>query len=78
MKNLQNCDELWHEYSLATARHIQIDNKLGIAALAHDEESVRKLAPEVEVAVIRRSEAREAVKNHESVAHVPEAGASKA
>jgi hypothetical protein len=72
------CQRLWHEYSVATAEHISLDNKLSIAALRHDEATVRDLAPDVEAAVMRRSAAREAIKAHEASVHPPSAEAASA
>jgi hypothetical protein len=81
MKHIIDCPEcqwLWHEYSVATADHITLENKLGVAALAHDEEPVSELAPEVEAAVVRRSEARRAIRAHEAAAHPPSEHAAEA
>jgi hypothetical protein len=72
MQNIAECDEcrrLWRQYSVATSEHIRLDNQLTIAALAHYEEDVTRIAPEVEKAVVRRSEARDAIKVHERAAH---------
>ena len=80
MKHITDCAEcqqLWHEYSLATGDHIRLDNKLGIAALGHKEASVSALTAEVEAALARRSDARRAIKAHEAPAH-PSAHAAEA
>ena len=72
MKQMRDCDEcvrLWHEYSVATSEYIRLDNKLGIAALAHDDEAVSILAPDVEAAVVRRAQGRDAIRKHEAAAH---------
>jgi hypothetical protein len=69
---------LWREYSLATANHLKLDNKLGIAALRHEDEVVRSLAPEVEAALMRRSEVRRAIQAHEAATHAPLADAAEA
>jgi hypothetical protein len=72
------CARLWREYSTSTADHIRLDNKLGIAALRDEDDAVRLLAPEVEAALMRRSEARRAIQSHETAAHPPRADAAEA
>jgi hypothetical protein len=66
----QDCQRLWHEYSTATTTHIRLENRLGVAAITHDEEVIIELTPEVEDAASARSAAREAIKQHEAQAHL--------
>jgi hypothetical protein len=63
------CTELWREYAAALFRHLRIESELQVAALAHDEDDVRVLAPKVENADAARSFAREAIRQHEADAH---------
>ncbi len=70
------CQRLWREYSAATTEHIKLEGKLAIAAIARDDESVIRLAPEVECAALTRLAARDAIKAHEHGAHPSAEGAS--
>jgi hypothetical protein len=64
-----HCHRLRLEYYRATTEHIKLEGKLKLAALEHDDETVAVLAPEVEQAAAKRSVARQAIKDHEAVAH---------
>ena len=75
-----DCDEcarLWREYGEATTAHIRITGKLQVAALRKDIENIAVITPMLERAEAARSEARLAIRNHESIAH-PNAEAAQA
>ena len=62
----EECRELWRQYSLATAIHIQLDNKLRFAALKNQCELIETLTRETEGAERTRSELRQSIDKHEA------------
>ena len=61
----EECRELWRQYSLATAIHIQLDNKLRFAGLQNDLDLIETHTRETEGAEKTRSELRESIRKHE-------------
>ena len=63
------CQRLWKEYSDATTAHIKLESELDVAALSYNPEIVSVLTPKVEDAAMARLVARDAIRDHEAVAH---------
>jgi len=66
------CSRLRNEYSSATVDLLRIDNKLKRAILMHDPDAVRVLSAKIETAASDRARAREAIRQHEALAHAPQ------
>jgi hypothetical protein len=73
-QDCSECQRLWDEYGSAIRAHVQIDNKLRIAALRHHGEEIKVLTPRYEDAEAARNRLREAIKRHEESAHGQAAG----
>jgi hypothetical protein len=69
MRRCEECERLWQEYSRATAAHIRFAGKRRIAHLQHDPEMELQLESVVKAAESDRVSAREAIREHEAVAH---------
>lgn len=69
----EECNRLWRHYAEATTVHIRLNSKFEIAALSHQVDLIAELTPHMEQAKIARTEARDAIREHESAAH-PSAG----
>ena len=67
--NCEECARLWKEYARATTAHLRVDSKLRVAALAHDSQQIIALTPELEAAESSRTLLREAIHEHERLAH---------
>lgn len=65
----EECQRLWREYACATTEHIWSDNKLRLAALERDYETIKQLTPGVDSAEKNRSDRRTALADHENAAH---------
>lgn len=63
------CKRLWGELGDATAIAIRLDNKLKLAALQHNYEKMKILAPQTKAAFVVRDQAREKVRLHEAAEH---------
>jgi hypothetical protein len=61
----EECREVWRQYSIATAIHVQLDNKLRFAALQNDLALIETLTRETEGAEKTRDELRESIREHE-------------
>jgi hypothetical protein len=71
--NCNECEQLWREYGAATARHIDVENTLRLAAIKGDCDRVIQLAPKAETAHKARIKCRERIGQHETTQHA-EAG----
>jgi hypothetical protein len=60
------CIKLWRAYSAATTEHIQLDDKLRLAALKHDLEQIVPLNIQVEAAERARTGARDTIRAHKA------------
>ena len=63
------CRRLWREYAEATTAHVQLDNKLRLAALTGDCTTVQVLAPQTEKAQDTRILLREIIRAHDFHSH---------
>ena len=63
------CTQLWREYAEAISAHLQIEDRLERAALAHDASVVAVLTPQCKAAAEVRQVAREAIRIHEYSSH---------
>jgi hypothetical protein len=63
------CRRLWREYATATTAHIQLDNKLKLAALTGDNAKVRVLTPQTEKAENTRKVLRGTIRAHDLQVH---------
>jgi hypothetical protein len=61
----EECSELWRQYALVTVIHVQLDNKLRVAALQNDLNPIETLTREAEGAERVRLELRESIRKHE-------------
>jgi hypothetical protein len=61
----EECREVWRKYSIATAIHVQLDNKLRFAALQNDFALIETLTRETEGAEKTRNELRGSIRKHE-------------
>jgi hypothetical protein len=65
IKRCAECQRLWREYSIATARHINLEDELQVAGVARRSE----LKVLVEGAARQRSQAWQALSQHKKEAH---------
>jgi hypothetical protein len=68
----EQCDEcrnLWRDYAAATSSHIQLDNKLKLAALTGDNAKMGVLTPLTEEAEATRKLLRETIRTHDLQVH---------
>jgi hypothetical protein len=63
------CDRLWHDYALATTEDRTLSNRLHMAAMYHQFETVRDLELEVEAAEQNRRQTRLRINEHDMKAH---------
>jgi hypothetical protein len=63
------CRRLWKEYAAATMAHIQLDNRLKLAALTGDKAIKRVLTPLTEKAEATRKVFRETIRTHDLEVH---------
>ncbi len=75
-RSCEECDRLWREYGEATTTHIRLTSKLQVAALSHENDNIADLTPKVERAEKARSDARAAIRRHESEGHLNSDSAS--
>ena len=61
----KECNDLWRQYSVATATHLQLDSKLRLAAYQSDLEAIEALTREMEAAEGVRRDTRAAIRHHE-------------
>jgi hypothetical protein len=61
----EECKELWRKYGLATTVHVQLENKLRLAALQGDTDRIESLTLETEGAEKIRGGLRQAIYQHE-------------
>jgi hypothetical protein len=61
----KECNDLWRQYSVATATHIQLDTKLRLAALQNALDMIETLTREAEGAEKTRRELRESIRQHD-------------
>jgi hypothetical protein len=61
----KKCQDLWRQYGWATTIHIQLDNKLRLAALQNDLGLIESLTRETEGAEKVRLDFRESIREHE-------------
>jgi hypothetical protein len=61
----EECRDLWRQYSVATATHIQLENKLRLAALHNELSLIETLTVETEGAEKSRGKLRELIHQHE-------------
>jgi hypothetical protein len=69
------CRELWRQYSVATATHIQIENKLRLAGLQNELNLIETLTVETEGAEKTRNRLRKLVHKHEAAHNISAASA---
>jgi len=62
----EDCSELWRQYSVATATHVRLENKLRLAALHNELSLIQTLTVETEGAEKTRNELRELIHKHEA------------
>jgi hypothetical protein len=62
----KECNDLWRQYSVATATHLQLDSKLRLAALQNALDLIKTLTVETEGAEKTRSELRESIRQHQA------------
>jgi hypothetical protein len=67
--NCATCTRLWREYAEATTQHVAMDSALRDAALDHNISAIESLTRAVEALGALRSEARDAIRQHEAEAH---------
>jgi hypothetical protein len=65
IKRCAECQRLWREYSIATARHITLEDELQLAGAAR----LTELKVQVESAAQHRSQAWQALSRHKKEAH---------
>lgn len=70
------CRLRWSEYGAAIKEHIRVLGKLQVAVLQYDQEAVARLKSEVNAADRKRVGARDAIRRHDEMAHVPGNGES--
>ncbi len=68
-RECNDCVRLWQEYAQATYRHIELSGKERIAHLQGDRETESRLRAEAAAAEKAREQARQAIREHEAVAH---------
>jgi hypothetical protein len=61
----EQCLDLWRRYGLATSVHIQLENKLRLAALQNDVDLIESLTRETEGAEEIRFDLRQSIREHE-------------
>ena len=59
------CRDLWRRYGVAAKIHIQLENRLRIAALEEDQQMLETLTRETEGAEKIRADLREEINRHE-------------
>jgi hypothetical protein len=64
------CGELWRQYSVATATHIRLENKLRLAALQGELNLIKTLTVETEGAENTRNRLRELIHKHETAHNI--------
>jgi DNA-binding response OmpR family regulator len=65
IKGCGECQRLWREYSIATVRHIELEEDLQVAAVLR----ASKLKVQVETASQQRNHSQQAISQHEQEAH---------
>ena len=65
-QNCPECNRLWREYGFATNEDIKLNGQVKIAALQHDPELSKKLAPVSDAATHERESLRQQIKEHEA------------
>jgi hypothetical protein len=60
------CNRLWRDYAFATNADIKLDGQVKMAALRHDPELSKQLAPASETAGQERELLRHQIKEHEA------------
>ncbi len=72
------CVRLWRKYADATTAHIRLGGRLQIASLARNTTAMSELAKRTRRAFQLRQTARQAIADHEAVAHPPAAAKATA
>jgi hypothetical protein len=67
------CDAMWREYALATAEHLKLLLERDMATAARDETREDELGCLIPKAEVRRTLAREDIREHESASHTGKA-----
>ena len=62
----EECFRLWQTYAADTTEHVRLDNKLQLAVLKHDVDTIALLTPQVELAGEKRQSSRETIRGHET------------
>jgi hypothetical protein len=62
----EECGRLWREHAATTTEYVRLGNKLQLAALAFDAETIVILKPKLASAAERRQSSREAIREHET------------
>ena len=60
------CNRLWRDYAFATNADIKLNGQVKIAALQHDPELSKQLAPASETAGQERESLRHQIRTHEA------------
>ena len=65
-QSCSECNRLWRDYAFATNADIKLNGQVKIAALQHDPELTKKLAPVSDAATHERESLKQQIREHEA------------